>query len=154
MLHRFYPAYIIPPLRRTKQIAAEDTKSLDKRMVMIKLFLEALAKSPVLFNTKLIFNFLTINDYSKYLRFKQEANSISFLRILSNLQTEEGTVSLEISNRNQKYIKAVTNYTSQASSKFNSMKQESRAVARSLDEATANLYKLANNFADVQKLAS
>lgn len=50
-----------------------------------------------MFNSKLILNFFTINDYQKFERFKQDINTISFVKILPNLQTESGTVDLEIS---------------------------------------------------------
>lgn len=97
-LHRFYPANFvrfkvmqIPPLRRTKSFLPEDTKSLDKRTLMIRAFLDALLKQPLMFNTRLLLNFFSIADYSKFQRFKQEIGTIGFMKVLSNLQTESGT---------------------------------------------------------------
>jgi len=64
---------------------------------MIRAFLEALTKQPVMFNTRMLLNFFSIIDYAKFQRFRQEINTIGFVKILSNLQTEGGTVELEIS---------------------------------------------------------
>jgi hypothetical protein len=58
---------------------------------MIRAFLDALLKQPLMFNTRLLLNFFSIADYSKFQRFKQEIGTIGFMKVLSNLQTESGT---------------------------------------------------------------
>lgn len=121
---------------------------------MIRAFLEALTKQPLMFNTKLLLNFFSISDYSKFQRFKQEINTIGFVKVLSNLQTESGSVELDISTENQETVKAAAQYAAQASEKYRAMKVEMRTLMRHLDDATSSLYKLANGFAELQKLQS
>lgn len=121
---------------------------------MIRAFLEALSKQPLMFNTKLLLNFFSIADYSKFQRFRQEINTIGFVKVLSNLQTESGAVELEISTENQQTMKAAGQYTTQAADKYRSMKLELRTFMRHLDESTSSLYRLANGFADLQKMQS
>lgn len=58
---------------------------------MIRAFLDALVKQPLMFNTRLLLNFFSIAEYGKFERFKQEVNTIGFIKLLSNLQTESGT---------------------------------------------------------------
>lgn len=50
-----------------------------------------------MFNTKLLLNFFSISEYPKFQRFKQEINTVGFVKVLSNLQTESGVAELEIS---------------------------------------------------------
>jgi hypothetical protein len=76
------------------------------------------------------------------------------VKVLNNLLTETGTTELEISTENQQIIKAITIYTNEIGEKYTNMKIDLRNVMNSLVEATSALYKLANGFADLQKLQS
>lgn len=118
---------------------------------MIRCFLGALTYNPMMFNTKLILNFFAITDYSKFERFKQDINTISFVKILPNLQTENGTVDLEISEENQNFLRAAGIYFHDVGDKYTHLKNNTRQLMRNFDDVTSTLYKIANNFADLQK---
>lgn len=104
-----------------------------------------------MFNTKLILNFFAITDYSKFERFKQDINTISFVKILPNLQTESGTVELEISSENQNFLRAAGIYFNDVEEKYSSLKNNTRQLMKNFDDMTSTMYKIGNNFADLQK---
>lgn len=131
-------------------IAETERKEQVNRMNNIRMFLEELSKQPVLFNTKIVISFLTWTDYERFNHYQKEIDETNFLKVLSKLPSLDGTIELEITEENRKFLNGLDRYTLAIGEVYQSMRQDIKELVKNLEDLTITVYKIANSFAEMQ----
>ena len=84
----------------------------------------------MVFNSKLVFSFLTWSDYNRFSQFKNTYNSATFTNVLKDIHTVDGTLRLEISNKNMSFCKAAETLTSKIQLIYSRMIEQADYVAK------------------------
>ena len=147
---RMNPGHIVPHLKPAKVIAETERKEQVNRMNNIRMFLEELSKQPVLFNTKIVISFLTWTDYERFNHYQKEIDETNFLKVLSKLPSLDGTIELEITEENRKFLNGLDRYTLAIGEVYQSMRQDIKELVKNLEDLTITVYKIANSFAEMQ----
>ena len=120
-------------------------------MTNIRMFLEELSKQPILFNTKIVISFLTWTDYERFNHFQKELDETNFLKVLSKLPSYDGVVELEITEENRKFLNGLDRYTLPVGEIYQNLRQDVKELLKNLEDLTITVYKIANNFAEMQE---
>lgn len=119
-------------------------------MNMIRMFLEELAKQPILFNTKLVISFLTWSDYERFNHYRKEVDDTNFVRVMSRLPSMDGTLELEVTEENRKFLSGLDKYTLSLGEIYQKLKTDVKDLIKNLEDITITVYTIANRFAEMQ----
>ncbi len=70
--------------------------------------------------------------------------------MLSKLPSLDGTIELEITEENRKFLNGLDRYTLAIGEVYQSMRQDIKELVKNLEDLTITVYKIANSFAEMQ----
>jgi hypothetical protein len=97
VISKLFPTYIIPPIPK-KNAKKRTQRDIEKRMRILTYFLNDLASTPEIFQSKYVSGFLSMTNESQFEELKKDGNKKEAFETITSLETESGNVRVRLNS--------------------------------------------------------
>eukprot|EP00826_Nyctotherus_ovalis_P013293 TRINITY_DN1356_c0_g4_i1.p1 TRINITY_DN1356_c0_g4~~TRINITY_DN1356_c0_g4_i1.p1 ORF type:complete len:398 (+),score=92.63 TRINITY_DN1356_c0_g4_i1:628-1821(+) len=133
-----YPGYVIPAIPKKKITKKSETTFVQKRQDLLQRFLNELLRHPVLKNSELVHQFLTLSSKDWELRVRTTAKA-SFAKEMSDLRTVQGAAKVEITEENIKYCEQLSPMIAMAKERYKILQNHNKNIAADMEKLGLDL---------------
>jgi hypothetical protein len=158
MLSALYPGSLVPPIPKKKYSDRFNETFLAKRVRTMSKFFVSIIQDPLIRNSQILTDFLTINDEKIFNAKKLEYNKLKPPSNIKEMKSLEGKVNLTINEEKENYLQNIIDNTNLNESimkkllaNYKSLLEEVRAVSNRLADICLiweELGKTAKQFSD------
>ena len=102
-----YPNCIIPPLGKSSFFINTDDYTISKRVGILQKFMTELVTHPLLRNSQILYDFLSIEDKKEFSNKKEVYNALSIPNKIEEMKTLSGEINVEINNEKNAFIEKI-----------------------------------------------
>ena len=102
-----YPNCIIPPLFKSTYFRNIDDYIISKRVGVLQKFITEIVTHPLLRNSQILYDFLSIKDKKEFSNKKEVYNSLSIPNKIEEMKTLNGEINVEINNEKSAIIEKI-----------------------------------------------
>ena len=113
ILINFYSSSVIPPIPKKNKIGADrfDENFLVKRMRTLEKFLNTLIKDPVIKSSQIVYDFLSIEEESKFNEKKKYYNNYKLPLYLRDFKSPNGKLDITLNEEREIYYQNIKDHT-------------------------------------------
>ena len=164
ILLNFYSSSVIPPIPKKNKIGGDrfDENFLVKRMRTLEKFLNSLMEDPVIKSSQIVYDFLSIEEESKFNEKKKYYNNFKLPLYLRDFKSPNGKLDITLNEEREIYYQNIKDHTelnhellSKLNKNLKSLNNEMNLVINRMDEISKNCEELFLNsvkYCDVKEI--
>ena len=146
-----YPNCIIPPLAKSSFFVNIDDYTISKRVEVLQKFMTELVTHPLLRNSQILYDFLSIKDKKEFSNKKEVYNALSIPNKIEEMKTLSGEINVEINNKKSAFIETIKKNCENNEELMKKLSKEYKLLNTQIFDVSLKMKDIANIWDELYK---